>query len=44
MPDMNQPEPRPVDMMEMMRNALDGSGQMRARMTTQIAEMAQAQQ
>jgi hypothetical protein len=44
MPDMNQPEPRPVDMMDMMRNALDGSGQMRARMTTQIAEMAQAQQ
>jgi hypothetical protein len=44
MPDMNQPEPRPVDMMEMMRNAFDGSGQVRSRMSSQIADLAQAQQ
>lgn len=44
MPDVNQPETRPADMTEMMRNLFDGSGQMRARLGTQMAELAHAQQ
>jgi hypothetical protein len=44
MPDVNQPEARPVDMTEMMRNLFDGSGQMRARLGGQMAEFAHAQQ
>jgi hypothetical protein len=44
MPDVNQPEARPADMTEMMRHLFDGSGQMRVRFGSQMAELAQAQQ
>ena len=43
MPDLNAPEARIPDAMESMRLLFDGSGAMRGRMTSQMAELAAAQ-
>ena len=42
MPDLNAPEARIPDAMESMRLLFDGSGAMRGRMTSQMAELAAA--